>query len=104
MARKRGGAPTPTSYEPEAMRGNEAFLPARERIPGIHQDLVGGYRERSPDKDDTTLQGHPEAAGIYCGGYDNSSPHLEATPYRMDRNYVSPETIRRGSRSPFGGR
>lgn len=98
MARKA----RPVSIEPEPMRGHENFLPAKERIPGITPDLVGGYRRRDTDKDDTVLLGHPEAAGTYCGGYDNSSPHLESESYRMDRNYVSPETIRRGSKSPFG--
>ena len=86
------------------MQGTQAFLPAKSSIPGIRPDLVGGYRSRDPQKDDTVLQGHPEAAGVWCAGYDNNSRDLDSEPYRMDKNYVSPESIRRGSKSPFGGR
>lgn len=81
-----------TPREREGMRN---AYPTDVTIPGNREDLVGGRRDYDRTKDDTKLLGHPEAAGMYCGGEDNRSRTLEGESYRMDRNYVSPEEIRR---------
>jgi hypothetical protein len=86
------GKVKPTEREREGMRNAHA---TDVTIPGNREDLVGGYRDYDRTRDDTKLLGHPESAAIYCGGEDHRSPTLENESYRMDKNYVSPEEIRR---------
>jgi len=69
-----------------------------EAIPSIEPQKLGYGPRFDPELEDTVIFGHPESAGIYNGGYDNSDPYLEADPYRMDLNHVSAEEVRRRSK------
>jgi hypothetical protein len=100
MARKNDPPPSPQEYDRYAGSGKRTFLPTRVDIPGPQRN--GESNPFDPNRDDTILRGHPEVAGIYCGGYDNRSKELDTSPYRMDKNYISADDVRRASRRKSG--
>ena len=101
MARRNVPAPV-TTYDPYAGKGKRSFLPTETNIPGIREDLVGGSRRFDPDRDDTIVRGHPEVAAMFSMNYDNRAQDLKASPERLDKNYISPEEVRRRSKSRSG--
>jgi hypothetical protein len=92
--------PALPAYEPPPYENGRtrAVKKSDTRIPGIGPELGSGYREWDAERNDTLLQGHPEAAGVFTMNYDHNSPDLTASPERMDENYVGPEEIRRKSK------
>ncbi|MGB8520848.1 MAG: hypothetical protein WCD38_11865 [Candidatus Tumulicola sp.] len=102
MSRRRNEPLAVEPYDPYKGSGKRSFLPTETEIPGIHEDLVGGHRAFDPNRDDTVVRGHPEAAAMFDMNYDNRSIDLKASPTRMDKNYISPEEVRRRSKSRNG--
>jgi hypothetical protein len=104
MARRRGipVAIEPEPYDPYKGNGKRSFMPTQTDIPGSREDLVGGHRTFNPDRDDTVVRGHPEAAAMFSMNYDNRSQDLKASPERLDKNYISPEEVRRRSKCRSG--
>jgi hypothetical protein len=106
MARRRPGLAPIVSFtyeEPKYENGrNRAVIKPDVEIPGNTPDLNGGWRPWDSEKDDTTLTGHPEAAGQYEVEYDRNDPFLGGKEViRRDLNYVSPEEIRRKSKQRY---